>query len=282
MGNFGRGKKRMKGLWVKEKFMFSRQVPMVCLVSAALLLTVPSVAQQEGVDREAYARERVQFLVLQLDQWSKDFPHQFYASLMKMDASKLSEGTKAGADDLGASVKQLYSLSNAKDVLKSDQFKGQLDKTIAAAKQVNQAMSAQRFPDPLQTDWEQMRTNLNSLASIYKVETLAILEPPAAGGGRGGRGGKGGETVAKTVAPGAGVTGYIVDQSCALKGKGMWINATCIERCVRDGDSVVIVTEEGKVFRISNPDKITSDTYGQKVTLLGKTEADVIVVSGLQ
>jgi hypothetical protein len=275
----------MKGLWVKEKFMFSRQVPMVCLVSAALLLTVPSVAQQEGVDREAYARERVQFLVLQLDQWSKDFPHQFYASLMKppMDASKLSDGVKAGAEDLGTSVKELYTLSNSKDVMKSDKFKAQLDKTIVAAKQVNQAMGAQRFPDPLQTDWEQMRTNLNSLASIYKVETLAILEPPAAGGGRGGRGGKGGaEAVAKAVAPGAGVTGYIVDQSCALKGKGMWINASCIERCIRDGDSVVIVTEEGKVFRISNPDKITSDTYGQKVTLLGKTEADVIVVSGLQ
>jgi hypothetical protein len=143
-----------------------------------------------------------------------------------------------------------------------------------------------RFPDPLITDWEQIRTNLNTLARIYKVESLAILEPPpAAGGGRGGRGGRGGNApaeVAKAVAPGAGVTGYIVDQRCAARGKGMWTNAQCIETCLRDGDTVVVVTEEGKVFKIGNPDKITSDTYGQKVTLLGKVDADVIVVSGLQ
>jgi len=78
------------------------------------------------------------------------------------------------------------------------------------------------------------------------------------------------------------VTGYIVDQRCAARGKGMWTNAQCIETCLRDGDTVVVVTEEGKVFKIGNPDKITSDTYGQKVTLLGKVDADVIVVSGLQ
>jgi len=201
-----------------------------------------------------------------------------------MDASKLSDAVKAGADDLGTSAKQLYALSTSKDVMTNPKFREQVDKTIAAAKQVNQAMGAMRFPDPLITDWEQIRTNLNTLARIYKVESLAILEPPAATGGRGGRGGRGNAPaeVAKAVAPGAGVTGYIVDQRCAARGKGMWTNAQCIETCLRDGDTVVVVTEEGKVFKIGNPDKITSDTYGQKVTLLGKVDADVIVVSGLQ
>ena len=268
--------------------MFSRHIPALCLIgSVTLLITLPTVAQQGGVDREAYARDEVQFLSLELDQWTKDFPHQFYAALMKppLDASKLSDSVKAGADDLGTSVKQLYTLSAAKDVMTNEQFREQVDKTIAAAKQVNQAMGAQRFPDPLQTEWEQIRTNLNSLARIYKVEALAIIEPPG-GGGRGGRGGRGGNAapteVAKAVPPGAGVTGYIVDQRCALKGKGMWTNVQCIETCLRDGDTVVVVTEEGKVFRIGNPDKITSDSYGQKVTLLGKTDGDVIVVSSLQ
>jgi len=267
--------------------MFSRNIPMVCLFSSvALFIAVPTVAQQDGVDREAYAREQVQFMSLELDQWTKDFPHQFYSALMKppLDASKLSDGAKAGADELGTSVKQLYVASSAKDVVTSAKFREQLDKTLAAAKQVNLAMSAQRFPDPLQTDWVQIRTNLNRLAQIYKVDELAILNPPAAGGGRGGRGGgKAAPTeVAKVVAPGTGVTGYIVDQRCATRGKGMWTNAQCIETCIRDGDTVVVVTEEGKVYRVSNADKITSDTYGQKVTLLGKVDADVIVVSSVQ
>lgn len=268
--------------------MFSRHIPTLCLIgSVALVITLPTLAQQDNVDRDAYAREQVQFISLELDQWTKDFPHQFYAALMKppMDASKLSDSVKAGADELGTSVKQLYVLSSSKDVLTNPKFHDQVDKTIAAAKQVNEAMSKMRFPDPMITDWEQIRTNLNTLARIYKVEALAILEPPApAGGGRGARGGRGpaATEVAKAVAPGAGVTGYIVDQRCAARGKGMWTNVQCIETCLRDGDTIVVVTEEGKVFKIGNPDKITSDSYGQKVTLLGKVDADVIVVSGLQ
>ena len=58
----------------------------------------------------------------------------------------------------------------------------------------------------------------------------------------------------------------------------MWTNVDCVERCVRDGDKVVLVTEEGKVFQISNLDKITSDTYGQKVVITGKTEGEIITV----
>jgi hypothetical protein len=267
--------------------MFSRHIPVVCLLSSvALFVTLPTVAQQDGVDRDKYAREQVQFMAMELDQWTKDFPHQFYAAMMKppMDANKFSDAMKAGADDLGNAVKQLYVLSSAKDVATSPKFKEQLDKTLAAAKNVNQAIGVQRFPDPLLTDWEQIRGNLNRLAQIYKVETLAIIDPPGApGGGRGGRGGGNAPAaVAKAVAPGAGVTGYIVDQRCATRGKGMWTNAQCIETCIRDGDTVVVVTEEGKVFKIGNPDKITSDSYGQKVTLLGKVDADVIVVASLQ
>ena len=62
----------------------------------------------------------------------------------------------------------------------------------------------------------------------------------------------------------------------------MWTNAQCIERCVRDGDKVVLVTEDGKIFQISNQDKITADSYGQVVTLTGKTDGDTITVESLK
>jgi hypothetical protein len=253
----------------------------VCLVLCFIgLFAVPSAAPQEKYDRDAYAREYVQFLVTELDQWTKGFPRQFYSALLQppRDSSKLSESAKAGPSDLGDSVKQLASLGTAKDVLTNGDFRTQVDKTMAAAKQVNLAMASQRFPDPLQSDWDQIRTALNSLAEIYKVETLAALEPPAAPG-RGGRGGA--PAVAAALPPGA-VAGYIVDQRCSAQGKGMWTNVSCIERCVRDGDKVVLVTEEGKVFQIANQDKITSDSYGQKVIITGKTEGEIITIDTLK
>ena len=47
---------------------------------------------------------------------------------------------------------------------------------------------------------------------------------------------------------------------------------------MRDGDKLVLVTEEGKIYQISNQDKITEETYGQVVTLIGKTEGETITI----
>ena len=237
----------------------------VCLASA-----------QEGYDRDAYAREYVQFLVLQLKQWSKEFPEHFYAAAMQppVDTAKLSAGAKAGAGELGDSLERLASLSDAKDIMTNAGFRSQLEKALAAAKEVNQGMASQRFPAALQSDWGQIRSTLNNLARVYKVETLAVLEAPGGGVGRGKRG----TATAAVPAAGVGLVGYIVDTRCSLRGKGMWADAECVKRCVRDGDKIVLVTEEGKVYQIFNPDKVSEDSYGQVVTIIGKTEGDGITV----
>lgn len=249
--------------------MLLRYLSIVCVALCFVIL--PGSAQQDG-DRESRTREYVQVLVVEIDQWTGDFPHDFYMAAARppVDSSKLSDSVKAGAEELGVSVKQLSSLGKAPDVLTSAEFRDRLNKTLAAAKQVNQALGSQRFPVVLQNKWDQIRTDLNSLAQIYKLDTLAYLAPPAPG--------RGGPSVAAV--PG-GVIGYIVDQSCALKGKGMWTNAICVARCMRDGDKAVLVTEQGKIYRIANPDKIDSDAYGLKVTVVGKTDADTITIASL-
>ena len=58
----------------------------------------------------------------------------------------------------------------------------------------------------------------------------------------------------------------------------MWNNAECVARCVRDGDKIVLVTEDGKIFQISNQDKVSPDSYGQVATLMGKMDGDTITV----
>jgi hypothetical protein len=191
-----------------------------------------------------------------------------------VDAAKLPESARTGAGDLRQSITRLSALGNARDVLTNADFRAELTKAIATATQVNQAMGAQRFPAPLQSDWDQVRANLNNLARIYKVDTLAVLEPPASG--------RDTKRAAAAPPPPGALVGYIVDQQCATRGKGMWVNADCVARCIREGDKVVLVTEEGKVYQIANPNKIETDTYGQKVTIVGKTSDNTITVASLQ
>ena len=261
--------------------MLLRRFPIVCLVVCAVFLLA---APQDAVDRDAYARDHVRFLVVQLDQWSKELPQQFYTAVMKppVDATKLSEAAKASAGELGDSLHKLASLAGAKDLLTNAQFRGQLDKALGSAKELNVAITSQRFPTSLQSNWDQVRSTLNNLARVYKLETLAFLEPPAGGGGGGRRGGAAAGAQVAAAGAGGGVTGYIVDLMCAKRGKGMWTNVQCIERCLRDGDKLVLVTEEGKVYQISNQDKITPETYGQVVTLVGKTEGESITVDSIK
>src|SRR5215472_13457393 len=96
-----------------------RPFPMACLAvcAASVAVLLMKAAPQEPYDRDAYTRDYVQFLVVQLDQWSKEFPQQFYAALMKppVDATKLSDAAKASAGELGDSIKRLAALSSAKD-----------------------------------------------------------------------------------------------------------------------------------------------------------------------
>src|SRR6266536_5530442 len=88
----------------EEGLMLLRRFPIACLslCFACWIALLASAAPQERYDRDGYARDYVKFLVLQLDQWSKEFPHQFHLALVKppVDSSKLSEAAKAGASEL--------------------------------------------------------------------------------------------------------------------------------------------------------------------------------------
>src|SRR5947208_16014561 len=113
--------------------MYIRRWPIAPLAVgvACLLILGVRATPQDSFDREKSAREYVQFLVLQLDQWSKEFPQQFYAAVMRppVDSSKLSEAAKAAPAELGESIKRLAALSTAPDVMTNDAFRNQLAQT---------------------------------------------------------------------------------------------------------------------------------------------------------
>jgi len=74
----------------------------------------------------------------------------------------------------------------------------------------------------------------------------------------------------------ADVTGYIIDKACSGK-KDMMGDEACAKRCIGRGSPAVLATEDGKVYNISNQDKV-KESAGKKVTVTGKMDGDTITV----
>ena len=78
----------------------------------------------------------------------------------------------------------------------------------------------------------------------------------------------------------ADVTGYVVDKNCASK-KEMLGNEACAKSCIGRGAPAVIATEDGKIYAVSNQDKV-KDLAGKKVTVSGKVDGDTITVDKVE
>ena len=77
----------------------------------------------------------------------------------------------------------------------------------------------------------------------------------------------------------ADVTGYIMDKSCAGK-KAMMGDEACAKRCMGRGDPAVLATEDGKIYQISNQDKV-KESAGKKVTVSGKLDGTTLTVESI-
>ena len=78
------------------------------------------------------------------------------------------------------------------------------------------------------------------------------------------------------------VTGYISDAGCTKKQGAAKVaadgHAGCAEACIKKGDKAVLVTADGKVYQISDQDKV-KEHAGMKVTVVGDISGDTIKVS---
>jgi opacity protein-like surface antigen len=82
------------------------------------------------------------------------------------------------------------------------------------------------------------------------------------------------------VASAAEWTGYIIDQACAGK-KEMLGNVACAQSCIKRGSPAVLVTDEGKIYKIADQDKV-KEAAGKKVTVTGTMTGDTIKVESLK
>jgi hypothetical protein len=74
--------------------------------------------------------------------------------------------------------------------------------------------------------------------------------------------------------------GVVMDEKCSGIAT-MKTNVECIQKCIRDGSAAVLVTADGKVYKIANQDKILASA-GKNVTVDGKLEGDTITVASIQ
>jgi hypothetical protein len=87
-----------------------------------------------------------------------------------------------------------------------------------------------------------------------------------------------------TSAIAADLQGYIADAKCAAKmgaKAASETHANCAAKCIKGGAEAVLLTEEGKVYKIANQDKVV-DHAGHKVTLTGKLDGETITVENVK
>ena len=83
-----------------------------------------------------------------------------------------------------------------------------------------------------------------------------------------------------TVAMAAEFKGYIIDQKCstnpAMKG-----DAACATKCIKGGSPAVLVTEEGKIYKIDDQAKVVP-LAGKQVTITGAATGDTIKLTSVE
>lgn len=74
--------------------------------------------------------------------------------------------------------------------------------------------------------------------------------------------------------------GYIIDEKCS-KVASMKGDIDCANKCIKGGSPAVLLTDSGKVYKISNQDKVVA-MAGKEVTINGKASGDTITVDSVK
>ena len=83
-----------------------------------------------------------------------------------------------------------------------------------------------------------------------------------------------------TCAMAAEFKGYIIDEKCSTMAD-MKGNAECATKCIKGGSAAVLVTDDGKVYKIDNQAKATP-MAGKQVTITGDMKGDTIALKSIK
>jgi hypothetical protein len=58
-------------------------------------------------------------------------------------------------------------------------------------------------------------------------------------------------------------------------------NASCAKQCIKGGVAPIFVTDDGKTYKIANPDKVGS-AIQEKVTVTGSVDNDTLTIESVK
>jgi hypothetical protein len=74
--------------------------------------------------------------------------------------------------------------------------------------------------------------------------------------------------------------GFVEDTACSTK-PAMKGDAACAQKCIKGGSPAVLVTPDGKIYKIANQDKIVASA-GMDVTVTGKLMGDTLTIDSVK
>ena len=150
-------------------------VPAACLAAGFSLFGLAPAAPAQEANREVVVvKTDLGDIVRNLSRKTGEFKDSFNKAVehAMMDGPKVEERARHRGDDLHASAKKLEDVYHDKKDKNNPAVREQVDKTLAAASEVNAVMRDHRFTDLLQREWESLRSDCNALAAVYELSPI--------------------------------------------------------------------------------------------------------------
>jgi len=80
------------------------------------------------------------------------------------------------------------------------------------------------------------------------------------------------------------ITGFVGDSMCGAKHKGgTEADAKCASGCMKKGDKAVLVTSDGKVYKIDDASQAkVAKVVGKTVTVNGNVDGDTLTINSVK
>jgi hypothetical protein len=156
--------------------MFARYLGTGALALGILLslASQPAATAQDANRAEVYGKTDVGDVVQRVARRAASFREEFNRAVEHslLDGTKLEDRAKHRADDLHAAANKLKDVYGDKRDKNNPAVRDQVDKTLAAASDVNGVVEGHRFTDKVQREWDLLKGDLNSLAGVYDLPPL--------------------------------------------------------------------------------------------------------------
>jgi hypothetical protein len=156
--------------------MLSNFVRAACLVTGVSLMAgLPARVAAQDANRDsvvtmASVSEVVDRLAKRTGDFKSSFNHEIEKSII--DGTKLEDRVKNRADDLHDAAQKMKDEFHDKKDKNHPKVREKVDRTLAAAADINRIMVEHRFTDKLQREWASLRADLNGLAAVYDLSPL--------------------------------------------------------------------------------------------------------------